>query len=367
MEDHGEPILAHVEERLSFRDEANGDAVEESASSAHAVDPVVTLVSETRKDLPECSFGALTFDLRTRAVIQSVFSENVTNEMARFVEDNFTIPEFFTVSKLTFDGVWVDISGSILAKAGKMDVAVAALSQIGADVGLLLLSWRDKSFGAFKAPDLDVISNLLGELRSYFELCRVHEEDLQNNLQQVLSQLGIGLLVVDDSMRIVRSSSLAEKILSEGRSLVRAEGHLRITDAAARSRIERNIAFLRKDSSSGVEALIVPLPGVAGGEPMRVSLTRLASNPFLGAPRIALTLSRTERHAEISATQLRGIGLTNAEANLAAALLKGMTVIQYAQSKGLAVPTVRAHLKRIMMRLNVHRQSDLVRTLMSMF
>ncbi|MGZ5183829.1 MAG: helix-turn-helix transcriptional regulator, partial [Caldimonas sp.] len=64
----------------------------------------------------------------------------------------------------------------------------------------------------------------------------------------------------------------------------------------------------------------------------------------------------------IPADALRALfDFTNAEANLASALVSGVTVEQYAQSRGVTIGTVRTQLNQVLSKSGAHRQADLVR------
>ena len=58
-------------------------------------------------------------------------------------------------------------------------------------------------------------------------------------------------------------------------------------------------------------------------------------------------------------------GLTPAEARVAAALVKGDTLAQYAEQAGCSEDTARTHMKRILDKTGASRQADLVRILLS--
>lgn len=55
------------------------------------------------------------------------------------------------------------------------------------------------------------------------------------------------------------------------------------------------------------------------------------------------------------------LGLTRAEAALVSTLVRGGTVEQHSSEKGITVGTARIHLKQVMSKTGVHRQTDLVR------
>lgn len=58
-------------------------------------------------------------------------------------------------------------------------------------------------------------------------------------------------------------------------------------------------------------------------------------------------------------------GLTTAQARLAEALSRGLSVEDYAEQQQLSCNTVRTHLKHLFDKTDTHRQGDLVRVLVS--
>jgi DNA-binding CsgD family transcriptional regulator len=79
------------------------------------------------------------------------------------------------------------------------------------------------------------------------------------------------------------------------------------------------------------------------------------------APAIALLLSDPGSRTMVTAQSLRAVfDLTPAEAAIAAALANGMSVSDTAAHLGVALNTVRTHLRSIFSKTGVSRQSQLV-------
>jgi DNA-binding CsgD family transcriptional regulator len=94
---------------------------------------------------------------------------------------------------------------------------------------------------------------------------------------------------------------------------------------------------------------------------------RTQRDSLVGIPMFAIVTPAVKTASSIGVEQLQKMSFTRAEAELTVQLLAGRTVSEYARMRQLAVPTVRAHLKRVMTRVGVHRQADLVRVLLNTF
>jgi DNA-binding CsgD family transcriptional regulator len=75
-----------------------------------------------------------------------------------------------------------------------------------------------------------------------------------------------------------------------------------------------------------------------------------------------LLISDPERAVVLPADRLaRAFGLTAAEARLAAALATGTSLTDYAETARITIGTARWYLKQALAKTNSHRQSELVR------
>lgn len=327
------------------------------------------LLAEAQQALPECSFALAAFDETSWDMHHVLCSDKVRPDISQMFESGFPLHEFLTASGIKLDGTCVDVSASKIFQAIGTVYAMAIARKASVGPGLLVVAWRDQPFGVFRRPDLDVIEQLSHVSAAMVQLRAGSEAELQKKLGSVLDQIGIGLIVAGKNLEISYSNHNAERFLSDGQYVANVSHHLEIMDALARKRIERSIdyALQQAGDSDAAGPAIIPLRGKMTEIMLKTSLMPMLSCPLLGPARTALIMWPTGQRTSISLEKLREIGLTNAESRLTEALLQGKTVTQYAKEKNLAVATVRAHLKRVMMRLDVHRQSDLVRTLLEMF
>jgi DNA-binding CsgD family transcriptional regulator len=331
------------------------------------VPAVEHIIAHGREQLAECAFAFLAFDTASNTLFKSLYSENAGAEHRKFCESVFISAPFLANSAAAaFDGSLIELAGSKTAEAGNLGNAVAVAHRTARKAGFILVVWRDKSFGPFGPPDLKLIGDLAHTACKILKVFALRDSDIRSNLGEFLDCLETGLFVVDCNFTIHHANRNAARILHDAHNVLRADERLFFEDAASRTRVERSLDFvLAQPHSPDVPAApaSVPLPN-AHGRMLRIQITP-ARNCALIAPRLAaLMIASAERSTDIGYDRLRALGLTNAESKLAAALLGGVSVIEYAKREGLAVPTVRAHLKRAMLRMGVNRQPEFIRKLM---
>jgi DNA-binding CsgD family transcriptional regulator len=189
-------------------------------------------------------------------------------------------------------------------------------------------------------------------------------DEFADAMTAILDQMDVCLIITDETFAVRRTNRAGEELLRAGDVFVVRAGRLGLVDPLAEQRFMHHVQHLLGGGARAAES-VLPLQGAGGLA--KVGITVLRDEDMPGPRLLAIAVTRRAGARIIGLDQLLGIGLTKAEAELCAALLAGVTVTQYAQSKSIAVATARAHLKRAMMRLGVHRQADLIRSLMAMF
>jgi DNA-binding CsgD family transcriptional regulator len=182
----------------------------------------------------------------------------------------------------------------------------------------------------------------------------------------ILSGLAIGVVIVDMKCRVLFSNHIAENALRSGAIASVSNGRLTLTDPAQSSELAVLVGNATRTScgaSTGAGGVInvnrSPDPPVL----MMVSPLRSTAMGF--GPRIpAATIIFSDTHdiAAVPETTLAAMyGLTPSEAALVAAIVEGETLPEYADRRGIAVGTVRTHLKHVLQKSGFNRQIDLIR------
>lgn len=177
--------------------------------------------------------------------------------------------------------------------------------------------------------------------------------------------LGLALLVLDRNRRIVSSNALAEALLAEDEGLHRRGEELVLADVAQHKLVG---ALLAQGSERGLTRFRIERPGrgdlVVTARPVELNAIHG------GAGALALFLARPHRLTEAEKSgdpqALRDLlGLTMAEARLAAVLGEGLSLVEAARRLGIAHNTAKVQLRSVFAKTGVHRQAQLVALLAS--
>ncbi|MBS0474222.1 MAG: helix-turn-helix transcriptional regulator [Proteobacteria bacterium] len=175
--------------------------------------------------------------------------------------------------------------------------------------------------------------------------------------------LGLALIVLDRNRRIVSSNALADRILAEDEGLRRRSEELVASDQTQQRLIGDLLAG---------RAPPTPLPRFRIDRPQHGDLVVTAraldlSAIHSGAGALALFIARPGPEASADPQALRDLlGLTAAEARLAAMLAHGHTLVEAARRLGIAHNTAKVQLRAVFAKTGVHRQSQLVALLASL-
>lgn len=222
---------------------------------------------------------------------------------------------------------------------------------------------RALELGEFSAQNLATI-DLLGRhaARALTISVRLSAE---RALSQTLAQVNSAAFLVDGSLRVVRMNGAAERLLGHGLTL--SEGHLDASSSRGQSALKRLMHSVLQKDALGAElgAVAIERPG---RQPLLLQAIPIAPDCFIesGLPNMAALIVAvdpevTERQDPVR--ELRLLGLTAAEAKIAALLGSGLSRAETADRLGLSPLTVSGTIKTIYSKLQISRQSQLVRLL----
>lgn len=184
-------------------------------------------------------------------------------------------------------------------------------------------------------------------------------------LRAALDSLPNAVAIVDRDLRVTSANDLAEELL-DGRDRVRLhEGKLvgRGTEGALATGIEDVLRDVRSGHAQPMRTVAVARDG---DDPLSIVLTPLGAGPKRRASRLLVIFANPSRSVQVDPDRVAALhGLTKVEADLAAALVEGLTVTEFADRRGCAEQTARTHLKRVLEKTRTNRQTDLVRLLLA--
>lgn len=174
--------------------------------------------------------------------------------------------------------------------------------------------------------------------------------------------LGLALVVLDRNRRIVSTNALADSLMDEAAGLLRRGDELLFADPAHQRTVTD---LLAGTNASGLTRFRIERAGqsdlVVTARPLNVSAIHA------GAGALALFIARPGPDKRADPQTLRDLlGLTMAEARLAASLAEGLSLVQAAKRLGIAHNTAKAQLSSVFAKTGVHRQAQLIALLGSL-
>ena len=196
----------------------------------------------------------------------------------------------------------------------------------------------------------------------------VDAEVTRGGLIEALSKMTIGVFGLDFSGRLTLSNEAAQALL--GRELLVQDDRLVPKSVGERAEFARIIRTLLDDPTAEPPKPRI-LHSTSGGEPVVIRFL-----PTAGAARGSDLLARTTllvlalevgRHEPIDPTIIRDLmGLTLAEARVAALIGSGLSPRLAAGRLGITEETTRTVLKRVFAKTGISRQSELVALLVGL-
>ena len=181
-------------------------------------------------------------------------------------------------------------------------------------------------------------------------------------ITDAVEHFAVGTVILDHSYKVLKMNRFAASMLSEQDGVSLSGGRVVFAD----SRTEADYRGLLKAAVNGAsdEAPELRVSRPSGRPDISVVVRQVTTPNFMhtgSAPAIALLLSDPGSRTLVTAQSLRAVfDLTPAEAAIAAALANGMSVSDTAAHLGVALNTVRTHLRSIFSKTGVSRQSQLV-------
>jgi len=180
-------------------------------------------------------------------------------------------------------------------------------------------------------------------------------------MMQTLTAIDRAAVLLDGSSRVVAMSERAYDHMGDG--VVIVLGRFRATDRGADPALQQMLAALVRTERQEAGEIVLPLPRRAGrplilrGKPIT---TLDHDDDGVDGPRALILLESLDEPPEPSVATLRvAFGLTPAEAEVASLIGKGDSAPAVSQRLGIALSTVRTHLKALFAKTDTNSQTHL--------
>jgi DNA-binding CsgD family transcriptional regulator/PAS domain-containing protein len=226
----------------------------------------------------------------------------------------------------------------------------------------------EETFARTLTPHLQQVFRIDGQLRA----AKSHAHDLKVAIDNVRC----GLVLCESDGRVCWANEAARHIFAK-REVVWACGERLMTSSTTDTvALRRTIAeAAREDGGFGkTQERVLVLGRDSAAEPLHLMMQPVSNDNggdthalnMRSRPRVLVMLSSPSAAPALPATLIGSLfALSPAESRLAAALCRGQTVDDYARNAGVTIGTARFQLKQVLAKVQVTRQSDLIRQVCS--
>ena len=259
---------------------------------------------------------------------------------------------------------------STLGRFGYGDVALTLLVRSASQFGGLSIH-RMEHQPNFGDGDLSVLRLLAPHIRRAVKIADLLDAGAleRDMLSATLEMLSVGIIMTDETARIVHANHAAERLLSHAGALLRDGDRLSTRDSRAAFDLRQAVAEAARGST-----ISMPRSGIA----VTVGDLAVWALPLDGGLRSELGGAFAAKAVlfirELGDTRpfpaelfVRRYGITPAECRLLVLLAQGMTIAEAAETQGIALSTAKTHLARLFQKTGTERQAELVRLTMSAF
>ncbi|MEM8651813.1 MAG: helix-turn-helix transcriptional regulator [Pseudomonadota bacterium] len=193
-----------------------------------------------------------------------------------------------------------------------------------------------------------------------------HSETLGHlyNLENMFATLSDGVVFLDSTGMIIDMNELAVTMLSGVDGLTISNGKPGCTNPLSHKRLGNLISNIADENAIAAERSLL-VPRSSGLPPYKISAQPIANADLPLGRNHACTLLIIQDPASTNAIEIETLmdcfGFTNAEAKVALEIANGQSVQEIAHATATSLATIRTHMQRIMQKMSINRQSEIVR------
>lgn len=233
--------------------------------------------------------------------------------------------------------------------------------------------FRERAGEPFNAEEASLCEILAGHIVRGLNISnQMGTSEIERGLYSaVMDRLSVGVVILDQQSRVVKSSGKADEVLAARDGLQAQGGRVRATCAkedrdlqaaikaaiqcaqAGEGRATRGLALTKLSGSRNLGIIVQPVPAIGRGGGS-------------AAPTVAIYIRDPEASADFGSDLVRQLfDLTPAEAAVARRLTAGLSLEDVANALDISRNTARAHLRSIFSKSGITRQTELVRLMLN--
>ena len=225
--------------------------------------------------------------------------------------------------------------------------------------------------GSWEASRVAMVKGLLPHIRQFVRVRQalVRAEAGDATVTALLDNVRIGVVHLDRRGRILAANGRASDILRQGDALSDEDGLLHVREHADQQRLDWLVANALPGAGSVAVSGSMPLHQTSALPRYVVHVKPVSvPQPDYGARHVAalvLIVGPGRAHSIDPDVVAAILGLTPAESKVAAWLAEGKSVREMAEATGRTTRAIYWHLRQIYQKLQISRQADLVRLVLS--
>lgn len=190
------------------------------------------------------------------------------------------------------------------------------------------------------------------------------ESDLSDRLIDAFAQIGIGVVLFGEGLKIRAANSVAQEIIETGDGLTARHGRLQCSDLGTRAQIEAEIARTRCETRKDHQSTTISVarPSGRSAYSVKVIASGPRSNDAAHIPNILLIEDPSDGTGLPQAADLiHRFGVSAAEARVVALVPLGLSKPEIAQRLGLSVNTVKSQILSARRKIGARNMLELVK------
>lgn len=225
-----------------------------------------------------------------------------------------------------------------------------------------------KSGQDIHADQTDIHIILLGHFAKAIKIAkRLLDMEAQHKVVvSLLDHLPVALFIVNTEAEILETNLQATQMLAEGKALHNAAGKLHAPSTCNTHKLHKAIRTAIGGALQGNAGALLHLGDSTEPNDLMLFVSPIHRHENVQTPRVAVFAVLRKTQPFVIPQEVAGFyGLTPREMAVTAALVQGRNIQEISKTASVSEHTVRSQVKSILSKTNTHRQSDLIRLMLT--